>query len=110
MTFFSSVFTKEDLDNIPLLNNRYTGDPLKKLSITPEMVLTKLKKLKINKSAGPDGHHPRILKETAEAICTPLAKIFNKSLEEGRLPQKWKDAHVTALHKKGSKQKVENYR
>jgi hypothetical protein len=26
------------------------------------------------------------------------------------LPQEWKDAHVTALHKKGSKQKAENYR
>ena len=40
----------------------------------------------------------------------PLAMIFNKSLQEGIVPREWKDAHVTALHKKGSKQKAENYR
>ncbi len=51
-----------------------------------------------------------MLKETAEAICIPLAMIFNISLHEGKLPHEWKVAHVTALHKKGSKQKAENYR
>ena len=66
--------------------------------------------MKNNKSAGPDGIHPRILKETAEVICIPLAIIFNKSIQEGHVPQGWKDAHVTALHKKGSKSNPENYR
>ena len=108
-TFFSSVFTEENLNHIPTLENKYET-PLKLLSITPEMVLKKLKRLKVNKSPGPDGMHPRVLKETAEAICTPLSIIFNKSLEEGKLPQSWKDAHITALHKKGSRQRAENYR
>jgi hypothetical protein len=39
--FFSSVFTKEDLDNIPSLDDRYTGDPLEYLHITSDMVLKK---------------------------------------------------------------------
>ncbi len=30
--------------------------------------------------------------------------IFNKYIKEGQVPQEWKDAHVTALHKKESKQ------
>jgi hypothetical protein len=105
--FFSSVFTKEDLVNIPSLDDRYSGDPLENMYITSDMVLKKLKKLKIHKSAGPDGLHPRILRETAEVICIPLATIFNKSLQESILPQQWKDAHVTALHKKSSKQNAE---
>ena len=58
----------------------------------------------MNKSAGPDGIHPRVLKETADAI------IFNKSLNEGKIPHAWKEAHITALHKKHSKKKAENYR
>ena len=66
--FFSSVFTKEDLNNIPQLSKRYEGDPMANINITPEMVLKKLRKLKVHKSAGPDGLRPRILKETAEKI------------------------------------------
>ncbi len=60
-------------------------------------------KKKRRKSAGPDGIPPRILKETAEAICGPLAIIFIKSMQEGQVPQGWKEAHVAALHKKGNK-------
>ncbi len=64
------------------------------------MVLKKFEKLRNNKSAGPDGIHPRIMKETAEAICDRLALIFNKSLQERKVPKGWKEAHITALHKK----------
>ena len=108
--FFSSVFTEEDLSSIPNLEDRYQNDPLGNIHITPAMVLKKLNKLKVHKSAGPDGIHPRVLKETADAICTPLATIFNESLKEGIVPQSWKDAHITALHKKGNKQNPANYR
>ena len=59
------------------------------IHINAKMVLRKFKKLKLNKSAGPDGIHPHILKETAKAICIPLALIFNKSIQEG---------HIIALH------------
>ncbi len=31
-------------------------------------------------------------------------------MQEGQVPQRWKEAHVTALHKKGSKSNPENYR
>ena len=109
-TFFSSVFTEEDISEIPSLGKRYKNDPLGHLHITPAMVLKKLNKLKVNKSAGPDGIHPRVLKETAESICIPLAIIFNKSIHEESVPQPWKDAHITALHKKGNKKNAENYR
>ena len=42
----------------------------------------KLEKLNVCKSVGPDGIHPRILKEQCEHICKPLHKLFNKSLTE----------------------------
>ncbi len=42
--FFSSVFTEEDLSQIPNLEKRYQNDPLENIHITAEMVLKKLKK------------------------------------------------------------------
>ena len=42
--------------------------------------------MKENKSPGVDGISPKILKETVEQISTPLARVFNMSLQEGIIP------------------------
>ena len=49
---------------------------------------------------GPDGCHPRLLRETAGIVNTPLQKIFDKSFIAGKIPTVWKDANVSALYKK----------
>ena len=48
----------------------------------------------MNKSSGVDGISPKILKETAEQISTPLAHVFNMSLQEGILSLEWKEANI----------------
>ena len=65
-----------------------------------------MKKMKDNKSPGVDGIPPK----RVEQISTPLAKLFNLSLEQGIAPSEWKEANITPLFKKGSKNKPENYR
>ena len=63
----------------------------------------RLESLNPRKSPGPDGLHPRVLKELSNEISKPLAIIVHKSLDEHILPQNWKDAHVSPIFKKGSK-------
>ena len=46
------------------------------VAITKEKVLEKLKRLKMDKSPGPDGLHPRVQKEIAEEIVEALVVIF----------------------------------
>ena len=77
------------------------------------MIEKKIKKMKDNKSPGVDGIPPKLLKEIVEQISTPLAKVFNLSLEEGIeeegiVPAEWKEANITPLFKKGSRNKPEN--
>ena len=74
------------------------------------MIAKKIKKMKDNKSPGVDGIPPKLLKEIVEQISTPLAKLFNLSLEEGIVPSEWKQANIMPLFKKGSRNKPENYR
>ena len=61
--------------------------------------------MKDNKSV--DGIPPKLLKEIVEQISTPLAKVFNLSLEEGIVPSEWKEANITPLFKMGSRNNPE---
>eukprot|EP00794_Sanderia_malayensis_P019674 gene19674-21620_t len=108
--FFSSVFTREDTSSIPDFPQHEIAEEMKSLKVTGEMVLKKLKKLNPNKSGGMDGISPRVLQECAESILTPVTALMNKTLEEGVLPQRWKDAEVTPIYKKGKKSIPGNYR
>ena len=83
---------------------------LKNMLITPAMIVTKIQKLKDNKSPGIDGITPKLLKEIAEEISVPLAIMFNLSLHEGTVPHEWKHANVVHIFKKGNRCKAENYR
>ena len=84
---------------MPTIDLRHNGITLSDHLISPDMVAKKLKKLKPTKSAGPDGLYPRVLTETADTICYPLAIVFTKSLEEGHLPKSWKMGHITPIRK-----------
>ena len=66
--------------------------------------------MKENKSPGVDGISPKILKETVEQISSPLAHVFNMSLQEEIVPLEWKEANIIPLFKKGSRNKTVNYR
>ncbi len=60
-----------------------------------------LKSLKKDKSPGPDGITPILLNELAEEISYRLTKIFQASLESGRLPKDWLTANVSPICKDG---------
>ena len=111
--YFSSVFTTEDISSLPVPFYKFEGNTsehLGQLFVTPEMIARKIKKMKDNKSPGVDGIPPKLLKEIVEQFSTPLAKLFNLSLEEGIVPSEWKEVNITPLFKKGSRNKPDNYR
>jgi hypothetical protein len=107
--FFTSVFTQEN-PIVPTLDNERIINPITEVMFSPEIVKKKLEDLKPNKSPGPDGLHPRVLKELAPVLCNPLSDLMQKSMNAGELPTSWKDANITALHKKGAKNVPNNYR
>ena len=109
--FFASVFTQENTDEIPDVEDiKPNLQILDNIEIT-ELTLTKhLKSLNTSKAAGPDGINARIMKELAEEIAPILKILFDSSMNEGNIPSQWKNAHVTALFKKGSKRSPNNYR
>ena len=70
----------EDTSWVPELQEN-KGAQVSVVAITKE----KQKGLKVDKSPGLDGLHPRILKEIAEEIVEALVVIFQESLATGRV-------------------------
>ena len=108
--YFISVFTKEDSASMPACDKVGIVSEMEEISFGEAEIKNKLLKLKICKSPGPDGIHPRILKELNQSLALPLEILYNTSIEQGKLPSEWKSANVTPLHKKGSRKKIQNYR
>lgn len=108
--YFSSVFTREDLDDIPQIPDKYFDEPLDSLTVNISVVEKVLKELDAGKSMGPDKLNPLLLKSMSKVFAMPLTLIFQESARSGKIPAVWKDARVTPLFKKGQKSSPSNYR
>ena len=72
--------------------------------------MKKLDSLDTNKSVGPDNIHPMLLRQLANELKEPLTVIFQKSLNEGQLPDDWRNAIISPIYKKGLQVTASNYR
>ena len=79
-------------------------------TVSEKVVLGIFKALKPKKSCGIDGITSEILKIGSEVLVVPLTYIVNCSITTGKYPSIWKIAKVIALHKKGDKKTLKNYR
>ena len=108
--FFGTVFTEEDLDNMPVLDTILADVPMTEVIFSTEKVMKKIDNLKLYSAPGPDGITPKILKTFSEQISLPLSMIYQKSYDSGEVPTDWKKANVTPIFKKGKKCLAINHR
>ena len=112
-TYFSSVFTVENLSNLPTADEIFHGAESEKLYdivFNEVVVRQKLEKLRADKASGVDELSPRILTELKDEICHPVTVIMKSSFDTGVVPDDWRTANVTPIFKKGNRNKVENFR
>ena len=70
--FFASVFTIKDFGQMQL--PKLLINKLNQIQVKRDDVLDLIDKLKINKSPGPDGIHPRVIKELRNEVADLLTK------------------------------------
>ena len=113
--YFSSVFTTENMSNLSQLHEgsalqNSTESQLEDMNITYEQTYKKLKEIRKDKSQGPDELSPGLLANIAEEIVYPVYHMIQNSLDTGIIPDDWKTANITPIHKGGSKHQASNYR
>ncbi|RMC20752.1 hypothetical protein DUI87_01604 [Hirundo rustica rustica] len=111
--FFASVFSGkttclQDNCSLGLVGGvrEQNGPPI----IQEEAVRELLRCLGTHKSMGPDGIHSRVMRELADELAKPLSIIYQQSWLTGEVPDDWKLANVTPIHRKGGREDPSNYR
>ena len=114
--FFRSLLNaKSDMLN-PDIPKRLPKHPVASaLGIEPteEEIATAMKAMANAKAVGPDDLHAELLKLRLQQDRTILLELYQLTTliwREGKVPQQWKDAVITVLHKKGDKTECGNYR
>ena len=78
--------------------------------VSSSQVYKFLNSLPVCKATGIDKISTKGLKLAVPVVSESLAQIFNKLLVSHVFPTKWKVAQVNALHKRGSRNILDNYR
>ena len=105
--YFVSVFTSENL--LLEIPNEVNDSIMSDIVIAEQEVESFLSTLDTNKATGSDEIPAKLHTETASVITPSLCKLFNKSLQLGKVPRDWKLANVVLVYKKGNKEQTENY-
>ena len=95
--YFSSVCTADDGNTPSITRVVPDGVSLDTVDFSPAKVLAAIKKLKHNKSGGPDGFPPLLFKRLAPALAKPLSLIYGSLMSVGRIPSEWAHAFVTPI-------------
>ncbi|CAH8529971.1 unnamed protein product [Dicrocoelium dendriticum] len=94
----------------PILTELSPFPGLHNVSFTATNVLKTLMSLRVHSSPGVDDIKPKALKAAALNIAEPLARFFQRCLDEMLIPTMWKHGLVTPIYKSGNRAEPSNYR
>ena len=115
---FEDLFSKHEHNPDPA-NKKYCKQFDKTLGetkfltkhVTTKQIILALKKLKLNKAAGPDGIPNEVLKLDKKVLSFHLTQLFNLCLDKGQTPTSWGKGIMHILYKgKGDTTDLKNYR
>ena len=78
--------------------------------MTSTNILRAVKSIKMKNCEGEDRIPQRILIEGIVVLLAPLTALFKSIYEQKEIPEQWKLAKITPVHKKGNRNDVTNYR
>jgi hypothetical protein len=62
------------------------------------------------RAAGPGDIPIEMIKSGGQKLLEMITILLNKIINGEKVPEEWKVAIITSIHKKGDKRKCENYR
>ncbi|KAJ7418310.1 hypothetical protein WISP_59782 [Willisornis vidua] len=107
---YSSIQTGHPQDNWPPELVDWDREQNSPPVIQEEAVSDLLSHFDAQKSMRPDGIHPRVMRELANELAKLVSIIYQQSWLTGKVPDDWRLASLTPIHKKGRKDDQGKYR
>ena len=107
---FDSVFSDPNPPISPSFDPSERLPDMKPIIISRNGILKLLLNINPNKANGPDNVPGKFMKMCAHELADIFQILFQASLDQGTVPQDWKEANVVPLFKKGDRCRAENYR
>ena len=98
---------KEFLGQRERLLGKVTGEVIE---IDSNTVKQAIMRMKIGRAAGPGDIPIKFIKSGGQKLLAMTTIWLNKIINGDKVPEEWKVAIITSLHKKRDKRKCENYR
>ena len=106
---FAAKFTEPRVTGLPD-STVYPLDSMTGLWLSEAAVRSALLSVAPGKACGADSISARIVTECAEELVVPITKLCNASVRSGVFPERWKQANIIPIYKKGDKRQPSNYR
>ena len=100
-----STLPNDEQADTPPVYLPVTDDPIR-----PEELMRATQRVKVNKSGGPSGVPPGLLKIMPARWLAYLAMVFSMILSSSSYPRLWSISKLVVLFKKGPKSICDNYR
>lgn len=101
----NSQITYHNTDTLQGATEEEKIQPIEELEI-----LQAIKRLKSDKSPGPDKVTNEAVRYGAALLATPLTYLFNLIIETAVIPTQWSESNIILLYKKGDPHDIGNYR
>ena len=86
--YYAGVFTRSEGEpEEPIIA---TEERLEEISVTKEKVIEAITGIKQDAAPGPDEIPPRVFHELKEELAEPLTKLFEASMDTGKIPDEWR--------------------
>lgn len=100
---------RNETDNFYAINAHFSKED--QIPLFDEIeIIQEIKRLKVEKSPGPDNIVNEAIKIAATKLATPLAHLFNLIISTQLVPSEWTKSNIILLYKKGDPNDVGNYR
>uniref|UniRef100_A0A670IGS1 Reverse transcriptase domain-containing protein n=1 Tax=Podarcis muralis TaxID=64176 RepID=A0A670IGS1_PODMU len=120
LKFYEKLYKKEkeDITQIEKYLENYRGRNITEEErtrlnnpITTEEIQGAIRKMKLGKAPGPDGLSAKYYKVLESQLTPILRDTMNNILRGGKVPETWKEAHITMIPKPDTdKLDIKNYR
>ena len=84
--------------------------PSTPVAITTEEVKASFRQVRVRSAAGPDDISGRLLRECGDSLAPVYCELFQRSLDEGHVPDIWKSSVIVPVAKKRSATVMNDFR